>query len=176
MARMDAAPLALSPPHVTSPQVTPLSAFAVAGGAISGGAISGGDVLALAQRRLAWVAVRNAVLAENIANVDTPRYRPRDIGAFADTLGSAVGGGGRLALRQPDSVVSGGNAAPGLAAPGSSLRAAEVTPIGRAPDGNAVSLESNMTALADGQANALFTGNVWKAYLRMFATALGRGG
>ena len=43
----------------------------------------------LAERRLAWADQRQAVLAENIANVNTPGYKPRDLRSFAATLDNA---------------------------------------------------------------------------------------
>ena len=45
----------------------------------------------LAERRLAWADRRQAVLAQNIANANTPRFKPHDLKSFATTLGDAVG-------------------------------------------------------------------------------------
>ncbi|HTZ71580.1 MAG TPA: flagellar biosynthesis protein FlgB, partial [Acetobacteraceae bacterium] len=45
----------------------------------------------------------------------------------------------------------------------------------RAPDGNAVSLEGQMTKVADDQTNAELVGNLWKSYMGMYMTALGKG-
>ncbi len=36
----------------------------------------------LVKKRLAWLAQRQEVLAKNIANADTPGYKPRDLKAF----------------------------------------------------------------------------------------------
>ena len=36
----------------------------------------------LVKKRLAWLAQRQEVLARNIANSDTPGYKPRDLKAF----------------------------------------------------------------------------------------------
>jgi flagellar basal-body rod protein FlgB len=40
----------------------------------------------LAERRLSWLDGRQRVLAENVANADTPRYRARDVAPFARLL------------------------------------------------------------------------------------------
>ena len=42
--------------------------------------------VSLAERRLAWLENRQRVLAQNIANADTPGYQPRDLRPFAETL------------------------------------------------------------------------------------------
>ncbi len=39
-------------------------------------------VVALARGRMDWVAKRQEVLSENIANADTPKYVPHDLKAF----------------------------------------------------------------------------------------------
>ena len=41
------------------------------------------DLLALTERRMAWLENRQRVLAGNIANADTPGYLPRDVRSFA---------------------------------------------------------------------------------------------
>ena len=38
---------------------------------------------------LAWLQERQRVLAQNIANADTPGYRPRDLGSFQRSLAGA---------------------------------------------------------------------------------------
>ena len=43
----------------------------------------------LAERRLAWADQRQTVLAQNIANVNTPGYKPHDLRSFATTLDDA---------------------------------------------------------------------------------------
>ena len=44
-------------------------------------------VLGEFKKRLAWLGQRQQVLAQNIANADTPGYQPRDIEPFRDLLG-----------------------------------------------------------------------------------------
>lgn len=42
----------------------------------------------LASRKAAWAATRQATIAGNIANADTPEYRARDIAPFDNTMTS----------------------------------------------------------------------------------------
>jgi flagellar basal-body rod protein FlgB len=65
-------------------------------------------------------AHRQQLIASNIANADTPKYKARDI-SFKDALGSAVAGtpvntAGRLATSAPNHIASpqGAGAAPAL--------------------------------------------------------------
>jgi flagellar basal-body rod protein FlgB len=43
-------------------------------------------LFSLASRKTKWLSVRQAAIAENIANVDTPRYRARDVQGFSDVM------------------------------------------------------------------------------------------
>ena len=47
----------------------------------------------LAERRLAWTDQRRGVLAQNIANANTPGFKPHDLKSFAATLGGAGASG-----------------------------------------------------------------------------------
>lgn len=43
-------------------------------------------LFALASHNASWLASRQAVLSENVANADTPGYRARDLRPFAEAL------------------------------------------------------------------------------------------
>ena len=47
-------------------------------------------LFALADRRLAWLGARQGVLAQNVANADTPGWQQRDIRPFSDVLSGSV--------------------------------------------------------------------------------------
>ena len=117
--------------------------------------------VALAERRLAWLDGRQRVLAQNVANADTPGYLARDAAPFAALLSRraatpAVTDPRHLAPRDA-----------GLARP--ERRALDV-----APNGNAVSLEEQAMKVADTEtAHQLATG-LRRSWLGMFKTALGR--
>ena len=121
------------------------------------------DIFALAEARLGWIGQRQSLLAQNIANADTPGYRARDLTPFATILA-----GEQLA---PTTTSPSHLSGRGLLA--ASLR---TTPAARAPDGNTVSTEDELTKVADGETNAALVGNLWKTYMGMYLTALGRSG
>jgi flagellar basal-body rod protein FlgB len=120
----------------------------------------------LAERRLNWLGRRQSVLAQNIANVDTPGYRPRDIASFGTTL-SGLDQTPFLTRTSPGHLA--GTADPN----GGTVDA--VKPNGRQPDGNAVSLDQELTKVADTETNQALTTSIFQTYLGLFRTALGSG-
>lgn len=115
----------------------------------------------LADKRLAWADQRQVLLAQNIANADTPGWRPRDLAPFDAVLN---GTGVTLAQTDPKDL------------PGTNATAAGVVELTgeRAPDGNGVALDKELSKVADTDAvNQLVTG-LYKKYLSLFQTALGR--
>ncbi len=123
--------------------------------------------LAMAERRLNWLDQRQRVLSQNVANADTPGFRPRDLQPFAQHLA--------LAQSAPELVrTSTAHLAPAGSGPGGRARqdraAAEV-----APDGNAVSLDREALRIAEtDQAHAMAM-NLYRRWTNMYRTALGRG-
>lgn len=116
----------------------------------------------LAERRLAWAGERQAVLAQNVANANTPGYQPRDIAPFAAVLGAMAPG---LAATDP------GHMQPTAGTAGM----AHSRPRERAPDGNAVSLEDQLMKVADTSSTQELVANLYRKYQGLFRTALGRG-
>lgn len=119
-------------------------------------------LFALADRRLAWVDARQSLLAQNIANADTPHFQSHDLKPFAAALAQAS-----VQLVQTD---------PGhLAAPnanggfGGGTQVAE-----RAPDGNSVAIDKELVKIADTDAAHELVTGLTKKYLGLVRTAIGR--
>ncbi len=133
-------------------------------------------IFALAERRLAWADQRQTVLAQNIANADTPGWRPRDVAPFANSLEGAAMGLARTDpahLAGPEFDQADQGAAPG----GSGLSAARTgRPSARQPDGNAVSVDEQLTKVADTETTQTLVTTIYRQYMQMFALALGHGG
>jgi flagellar basal-body rod protein FlgB len=110
-----------------------------------------------------YIDQRQRVLAQNIANADTPSYQARDLSPFE-----------KLLHAQP--------VTPVLTNPahlsGTTDNAALVTqPVSeRAADGNTVNIETQLTKVADDETSAAMVGNLWKTTMGMYLTALGRSG
>jgi flagellar basal-body rod protein FlgB len=125
----------------------------------------------LISARLGWLGQRQVTLGQNLANADTPDYRPRDLRP-ADF--------GRLvrALRDPASGVAlvrterahlehAPSARIGLAAGATDSRY-ETT-----PDGNAVILEEQMAKATETALDYQLTSNLYRKYVGMMRIALG---
>jgi flagellar basal-body rod protein FlgB len=127
--------------------------------------LGGADVgiFALAERKLSWIDTRQRQLSQNIANADTPGYRPRDVEPFSSVLNQFDVTPARTS---PLHLVGLSEQLPGT------TRTVSET----APDGNAVSLETEMTKVAQDDTSQQLVNNLWKSYMGMFMTALGKNG
>ena len=119
----------------------------------------------LADRRLAWIDRRQEVLAQNIANANTPNWQAKDLKPFADALASVAA----PAMAQTDPAHLAGT----RDTAGQSL----LTPVAsaREPDGNAVSLDDQLTKVADTATAQTIATTLYKKYMSMFSLALGYG-
>jgi flagellar basal-body rod protein FlgB len=123
------------------------------------------DLFNLAEQRLVWADRRQAVLAQNVANANTPGYKPHDLRAFADMLG---GSKATEPVRTQPNHLSG---SAGRGAPGEVVDRAHT----QSPDGNGVTLDEQLLKVADTATTHQLVTTIYKTYLGMFGTALGRG-
>jgi len=108
--------------------------------------ISGIPIFSMLRTKMQWHQERQRVLAENVSNADTPKFRPRDLAPPKfETRGPVVEAS--LALARTDPVhMAGGNAS------GTSGFAADRKGVFEVrPAGNAVSLEDEMIKVAANQ-------------------------
>ena len=118
----------------------------------------------LAEKRLQWTAQRQSVLAANIANANTPAFQARDVQSFA----SVLAGSGSLEPVRTQPAHMTGTIPTGLA---SFTTDATKT---RSLDGNSVALDQQLTKVADTETTQELVTTIWKKYMGMFNTALGR--
>jgi flagellar basal-body rod protein FlgB len=117
----------------------------------------------LVERRLSWTARRQTLLAQNIANISTPGFVPKDVPDFARTLSGASVAPRRT---QPNHLAG---------APPSGLLSDQPTrPAARSADGNAVSLDEQLTKVADTATSQATVTAIYRKYLAFFGLALGR--
>lgn len=126
--------------------------------------LSGAGVFDLAAQKLQWLDRRQEVLAQNIANADTPGYQPKDLTPFAALLQDSVNGPVRT---DPMHL-------PGTQ--GGLLQGVAATTSERAPDGNAVSLPDQLVKVADTETSQQLVTTLYQKYLGLFRTALGASG
>ena len=116
-----------------------------------------GDVFAVAEKRLDWIDRRQAVLAQNIANANTPGYQARDVKPFADMLADEAR---RTAAPTATQIAT---------APRD--RATRETSL----DGNAVKLDEQLEKVAETDTAHQLAMNLYRKYEGLFRTAIGRG-
>lgn len=128
----------------------------------------------LMSSRLRWLGERQTVLGQNLANADTPDYVPHDLSErdFGRFVEQAARGSGRLTLIATDA----GHLPPAPAAQASVLARAQDATFEVAPNGNAVVLEEQMAKVAETALDHRLTSNLYRKYLSMVRTALGRQG
>ena len=123
------------------------------------------------KRRFGWLAQRQEVLAENIANADTPGEKAHDLKPFSFR---------RLLGRETMTVNMDMTRANHLTGDRKRLRDFAETetrrPYETAPAGNTVILEEQMMKLSETELNHRMTTDLYKKHVGMFRMALGRGG
>ena len=126
-------------------------------------------LFSLLARRLDYLDQRQSVLAENIANADTPDYRARDLQPFARYLAGSAPARLELASTQPGHLA--GARGPAAAGVGPAAGVYETT-----PSGNAVNLEEQMIEMTRNAADHQLALNLYRKHAAMIRSALGRSG
>jgi flagellar basal-body rod protein FlgB len=130
--------------------------------------ISDIPIFAMLRTRMAWHQARQQVLADNVANADTPKFKPRDL--VPPDLGRAAPAVGAVALVRTDPMhlsAVGAGGGPQFAA--DHKGAYEVR-----PTGNAVNLEDEMIKVAANQMDYQMVTTLYSRGLGLIKTALGK--
>ncbi|HAU28941.1 MAG TPA: flagellar basal body rod protein FlgB [Rhodospirillaceae bacterium] len=118
------------------------------------------DVFRAMGQKMAWLAERQKILAQNVANSDTPNYRPQDLAA--EDFHAALSSAGRMAATQPGHIQpSGGQGSV-------TVKVVE--------KGKAVLLEEQMAKVSETAVDYQLMTNLYRKHMSMLKTALGRGG
>jgi flagellar basal-body rod protein FlgB len=123
-------------------------------------------------KRMSWLTARQTVLAENVANANTPGYVAKDLKdlSFKSLLaGTAQGGTGPLRMAADQS----GHIAPSVPNnPAPVVQAAN----GQSLDGNGVSIEEQMMKVSTNAADYSLITTLYKQNVSMIKSVLGGGG
>jgi flagellar basal-body rod protein FlgB len=129
----------------------------------------------LVKRRLSWLNQRQEVVAQNIANADTPKYASRDIKAFdfqAELRRERHQGNPgtvpvNMTVTDPKHIAKAGAGA------NRDFRVTEDRrPYETAPDGNQVILEEQMLRMNETQANHSAMTSLYKKHIAMFKSVI----
>jgi len=127
--------------------------------------ISDLPILSMLRTRMQWHQARQGVLAENVANADTPRFRPHDL--VPPDMSAKEGVGRPLAL-------AGTSPAHLQATGGSAFASRSENAYQVRPSGNAVSLEEEMIKVAANQMDYQAAAALYSRSLALIKTALGK--
>ena len=124
------------------------------------------EIFRMAQGLAQHAGARQSTIAQNVANADTPGYRARDIASFGETYSTQSGDAmratrpGHLSSHQSGHQVGDAKSVyrPGAAS----------------PNGNNVSLESEMMAAAEVKRDHDMALTIYKTSLGIMRTSLGR--
>ncbi len=119
--------------------------------------------------KMSWLQSRQTVLAENVANADTPGYRANDIEIFVLPEANGVAAPPRIlpVLTSPMHIAgSGGSAAPWG---NDETDTFEIT-----PSGNSVVLEEEMMKVAETQLDYQMATGLYSRGIGLLKTAIGR--
>jgi len=120
---------------------------------------------------MSWLGQRQAILAQNIANADTPDFRPRDL-REKDFQKLAKGFAGRL-TRLPVTRTAERHVFGMVGGQIGLVGEKQSTPYETAPDGNAVILEEQTAKAGKTALDHQLASNIYKKYGALIKIALG---
>lgn len=131
--------------------------------------VSKAGLFGMMQQRMRYLSERQAVIAQNIANADTPKYRPQDLKPLDFRVMMSASGG--LAPHTTHPSHMGLDSKHGSFHKQSQEHVYEVS-----PSGNAVVLEEQALKLSATQLDYQTTTSMYRKYMELLRMAAGHGG
>ena len=127
-------------------------------------------VLSALRTKMQWHQERQRVLSENVANSDTPNFKPRDlVEPKLDRTGGVTGSVGALAMmRTSGSHIAPPGGGPNFAQNGNGSFQTR-------PAGNAVNLEDQMLKVSANQMDYAAVSSLYSKSLHLLKVAIGKG-
>lgn len=132
-------------------------------------AITDLPLLTMLRTRMQWNQARQAVIAENVANADTPGFRPHDVAElrFDRETGQARSASTSLALTAAGHMAPIGQEEPGI-------DPKKVKDFEIRPSGNGVNLEDEMMKAGDIQTDYQLAASLYQHSLTTLKIAIGK--
>lgn len=124
------------------------------------------EILGLSQSMARHAALRQNIIAQNVANADTPGYRARDVEAFTDLYDRTAGSEG-TAMR---ATRAGHFSSAQDASPEVSTAVSDAT----SPNGNSVSLEDEMVKSVETKRQYDLSLTIYKSALGILRSSIGK--
>lgn len=130
--------------------------------------VSGIPLFGMIKDRMHWLSERQGVLAQNVANADTPGYVPRDLKEL--DFNTMVGSGqvGKMQMAQTSA-----RHLSGTVVGSSSLKVVRSPDSETSPSGNSVVLEEQMVKVSDTQLQYDTVTGLYSKSMSILKTALG---
>lgn len=128
-------------------------------------------------REMKHLAERQRVIAQNIANSETPGFKAREVEApdFSALL-AKTGSSGGVRIGKPSVTITSGMAALGARAPSMNHVILDKDISETKPDGNNVTIEDQLLKMGQLQADFTAMTNLYRKQQALLKSALGRGG
>lgn len=132
-------------------------------------------ILSGIRRQMETLSDRQRVIAQNIANSETPGFKARTVedADFSDLLGGTSGG---IRVARPRVELTAGMKGLGAIQPAGAGIVLDKDVSETKPDGNNVTLEDQLLKLGQVQADFTAMTNLYRKQLMMLKTAVGKGG
>ena len=138
-------------------------------------AITDIPILSMLRTRLQWAQARQRVLAENVANADTPNFRARDLTPPKFEAPGAASAGTAAPLTTVSLARTADGHIAGIGQGDSPFRSERSAGYEVRPTGNAVNLEQEMMKVAANQMDYHAVAALYSRSLGLLKTALGKG-
>ena len=138
-------------------------------------AITDIPILSMLRTRLQWSQARQRVLAENVANADTPNYRARDLAPPKFEAPAAAAAGTAAPLTSVSLARTEDGHIAGIGQGDSPFRSERSAGYEVRPTGNAVNLEQEMMKVAANQMDYQAVAALYSRSLGLLKIALGKG-
>lgn len=124
-------------------------------------------IFSMLRTRLEWAQSRQRVLADNVANADTPNFRPSDLAPLKFDSASPAAQPVRLATTDSGHI-------PGLGDTGNEFRTERHGQFDIRASGNGVNLEEQMMKVAANQMDYQAVSALYARSLNLLKTAIGK--
>ena len=125
---------------------------------------TGGNLMLALKTRMHWHQSRQKVLAENVANADSPGFRPMEVKAPAIGTGTGSVGLARTSAGHLD-----------LSGRVGGFDSSKAQRFETTPSGNAVNLEDEMMKVAQNQSDYQLAASLYSKGLGLMKIAIGKG-
>lgn len=134
-------------------------------------AITDLPLLGMLKTKMRWHQARQGVLAQNIANADTPGFRPSDLSAMNTQQNRRASGLSSVAATRTHNAHFQGSP---MGMQGSAFKSEDTKGWERTPGGNAVVLEEQMIKVSANQFDYQMASTLYARSLGLLKTAIGR--